>query len=928
MPSKLTPWYHAAIPRAEVREGRSFDPAAFAIDLEQVVAGNAPADYLDPRQFFARTCFTRALREHTGMVLRRLAGQTLNAPPVTALMTQFGGGKTHTLATLYHIATAGTDVAKLDGVAELLQRARIGKAPHAKVAVFVGSAWDPQAGHEMPWIDLARQIAGDAGVAALGKDARQAPPGTAALGRIFAAADAPVLVLFDEVLNFINRHRTLAEPFHAFIQNLTIAMTATTHSAAVISLPRSEVEMTDFDLLWQERITKVVRRVAKDLIANDEAEISEVVRRRLFDTLGDERTRTKVAKAYADWCFERRAQLPPEWTAVDSANTETQARTRLRQRFAACYPFHPATLSVFQRKWQALAQFQQTRGTLAMLAQWLSGAYRDAFSKARDEPLITLGSAPLDDPQFLSTVLGQVGEERLSAAIHSDIAGEQAHARALDADATGALRDIHRRVGTTILFESSGGQVNKVAHRMELRFALGEPGVDTTSVDNAALTLEGRAYYLRKVGSDGFKIGHTPTLQKVVNDRRAALDEDSEIKPALRDLIEGEFNAGANIPRVFFPTDSSAITDLPRLTLVVSEPENASGDDAAVRKEIAKWTQHRGTAPRLYPGALVFTLKEPGRTLQEKVARWLAWQRVTQEVAAGTLGSDFDRTDLKHKTAEAKDVARDQIWGDYRYVVLADKDQTDGIAHYDLGVGHASSSESLCGRITTALKSQALLSESVGAGYVERNWPPALIATGAWPLSGLRQSFLNGTLTRLFDPDHTLKNKIVECVEKGEFGLASGEQPDATYQRIWFKEAIDPDEVTFEAGVFLLRKETAAALTMPATPLKVAAAAAATVHPQGGGVADAPQPAAQGAPEIAGARHTICIAGKVPPEMWNRMGSKLIPKLRSGDGLKAAITLSVSVDAAIANAFQSELIQIIEDLGINNCVSVSKEPQS
>ena len=101
------------------------------------------------------------------------------------------------------------------------------------------------------------------------------------------------LVLFDEVLNFVNRHRKLADHFHAFIQNLTVAMTATTRGAALISLPRSQVEMTEFDLQWQEKLTKVVRRVAKDLIANDETEISEVVRRRLFDDIGPDRVRTE-----------------------------------------------------------------------------------------------------------------------------------------------------------------------------------------------------------------------------------------------------------------------------------------------------------------------------------------------------------------------------------------------------------------------------------------------------------------------------------------------------------------------------------------------------------------------------------------------------------------------------------------------------------
>jgi hypothetical protein len=97
--------------------------------------------------------------------------------------------------------------------------------------------------------------------------------------------------------------------------------------------------MTDWDMQWQEKITKVVRRVAKDLIANDETEISEVARRRLFEDLGSERVRKNVATAFADWCFERRAQLPPEPTAVDTSATEAKAREFLRKRLKACCPF-------------------------------------------------------------------------------------------------------------------------------------------------------------------------------------------------------------------------------------------------------------------------------------------------------------------------------------------------------------------------------------------------------------------------------------------------------------------------------------------------------------------------------------------------------------------------------------------------------------
>ena len=621
-----------------------------------------------------------------------------------------------------------------------------------------------------------------------------------------------MLILFDEVLNFMNRHRNMADQFHSFIQNLTVAMTATTHGAAVISLPRSTVEMTGGDIQWQERITKVVQRVAKDLIANDEEEIGEVVRRRLFDSIGDERVRKKVSKTYSDWCFERRAQLPPEWTIVDRNSTETKARCFLRGRFEACYPFHPATLSVFQRKWQALPQYQQTRGTLAMLAQWVSWAYKDHHKRARKEPLITLGSAPLEVSGFRGVVLGQLGENRLEAAIVADISGEQAHARALDADTKGALRDIHRRAGTTILFESSGGQVDKVAHLPELRFALGEPETDTTSIDSAALLLEEKSYFIRKSGSDGYKISYQPTLKKVVNDRRASLDQETETKPVMQSLIQKEFSNGASIPLAMFPIDGSAIQDMPKLTLVVASPELEWGNDESQRKQVAHWTKQRSSSPRLYPGSLVWCLKKPGQALRQKVEQWLAWKRVAQEISEGSLGREFtpeDRSDVRIKTKEAEDMAKEEVWASYRYVVILHGQGE--IKEIDLGAGHSSANETLSGRVLAALRSQGLLDNSVGAGYLERHWPHAFRESGAWPLNGLRKSFLDGSLTRLTNPDDTLRSKITEFVARGEFGLGSGREDGGNYERLWYGEEINPDEITFEADVFLLTKEKALA---------------------------------------------------------------------------------------------------------------------
>jgi Predicted ATPase (AAA+ superfamily) len=129
---EFEPWYKVTSPRKEVREGRSFNPDEFAIHLEQVISGRGTEDYREPDQFFSRNVFTRALKSHAGMVLRRLAGKTENTAPVLTLVTQFGGGKTHTLTALYHLARAGKAASEYEGVRGLLNEAGLDECPGAK----------------------------------------------------------------------------------------------------------------------------------------------------------------------------------------------------------------------------------------------------------------------------------------------------------------------------------------------------------------------------------------------------------------------------------------------------------------------------------------------------------------------------------------------------------------------------------------------------------------------------------------------------------------------------------------------------------------------------------------------------------------------------------------------------------------------------
>ena len=101
----------------------------------------------------------------------------------------------------------------------------------------------------------------------------------------------------------------------------------------------------------------------------------------------------------------------------------------------------------------------------------------------------------------------------------------------------------------------------------------------------------------------------------------------------------------------------------------------------------------------------------------------LAWKRVDREVADGTLGGDFDRTDrteIQSKVTDAETAVKDEIWGSYRFVVIADGlpaqagNESNGLKVIDLGAGHSSGGETLCARVLTALKSQAILNDSVG----------------------------------------------------------------------------------------------------------------------------------------------------------------------------------------------------------------------
>jgi hypothetical protein len=166
----------------------------------------------------------------------------------------------------------------------------------------------------------------------------------------------------------------------------------------------------------------------------------------------------------------------------------------------------------------------------------------------------------------------------------------------------------------------------------------------------------------------------------------------------------------------------------------------------------------------------------------------------------------------------------------------------------------------------------------------------------------------------------------VEFVARGDFGLGSGLRPDGSYDHVWYEEQIAPDEVTFEHDVYLLRKEKAKLLKgetkpgpAPTSPLPGPEAGPAPSP----GTIPQPEPEPTPGPQIT----TLRVSGTLPPEVWNRLGTKLLPKLRTGTDLKVGVEFSCTLDAALAQGLAAEIREILTDLGLADRLRIEEVPR-
>lgn len=148
-------------------------------------AGGALPFYCDPVQFFATSYATANLRDFCRAVLRRLAGEKGGEAIINVSQT-FGGGKSHTLATLYYFTTLGEKLPRGDNTVEqILNNAQLGDAPAARLAAVSFDHVDWKDGgrakspggevrrFRMPWNLVAWQLLGTRGLEIINREETQ-----------------------------------------------------------------------------------------------------------------------------------------------------------------------------------------------------------------------------------------------------------------------------------------------------------------------------------------------------------------------------------------------------------------------------------------------------------------------------------------------------------------------------------------------------------------------------------------------------------------------------------------------------------------------------------------------------------------------------------------------------------------------------------
>jgi predicted AAA+ superfamily ATPase len=629
----LKPWREIAVPHEDVLRG-TFQQAEFAADLSRVHQGTATPEYQNPTLFFQRTFITEGMRLLLDSVVKRLAGK--GGDPVIQLQTAFGGGKTHTMLAVYHLAKGEVPASDLPGLPAILDAAGVMELPRARIVVLDGIKSSPNQpvvrdGQTIRtlWGDLAWQLGKAEGYALVADaDASGTSPGKAVLETLLSRY-APCVILIDELVAYVRQFeegKTLTggtfDSNLSFVQALTEALKGVPTAVLLASLPESDKEA------GSQRGVKALETLAHYFgrvqalwkpVATEEA--FEIVRRRLFSTINDRLTMETVCRAFADFYTANRDDFPQE----------TQ-ESRYFERLVHAYPIHPEVFDRLYEDWSTLDNFQRTRGVLKLMAKVIHRLWKDG----NNDPLIMPGSLPLYDADVRNEVIYYL-PPGWDPVIERDVDGERAETTEIENRDTrfGSVQAC-RRAARAIFLGSAPSTTNQLVRGLELeRVMLGavQPGHQIGLFKDALRRLGDRLHYLNHA-NNRFWFDTRPNLRREMEERKRRFQDKEDVFPTVRERVQRALASGV-FGGIHVFTDSGDVPDDWQLRLVVLPPDAAfiRGAQSLAIDRATEILKKRGDQPRFKQNRLIFLAADYDSVsrLKDHVRSYLAWRSIVND---------------------------------------------------------------------------------------------------------------------------------------------------------------------------------------------------------------------------------------------------------------------------------------------------------
>lgn len=739
----LLPWREVIEPHQDVATGE-FQQAEFAADLGKVHNGSAPSEYANPKEFFSRTYLTEGLSTLLIGAAKRLSSS--GGDPVVELQTNFGGGKTHSMLALYHMA--GTvDAKDLSGLDQLLENSGVKVPAKINRAVLVGTSRGPHDVQKVDgleirttWGELAWQLGGATGFAMVADcDARGVAPGSNLLEALFRAY-SPCLILIDEWVAYLRQiYKVEGLPsgsFDAnlsFVQSLTEAVKASPGALLVASLPASQIEVGGEG--GQEalaRLKQTFSRVESSWRPASQEESYEIVRRRLFKEIPGDRFhhRDNTLKQFAKLYRENSNEFPQGCADED-----------YRRKLEKAYPIHPELFDQLYVSWGSVEKFQRTRGVLRLMAQvihelWMSG-----------DPSVAImpGSIAISSPRVEPELLHYL-DTSWQSIIAGDVDGPMSTPYKIDQSAPNLNRySATRRIARAIFMGSAPTykESNKGLDDKQINLGVVQPGERPAIFSDALRRLTNQAKFMHSdLGRYWYSM--SASLNRIAADRAGQFEEalvlitiDQELSKYINGLGDrGHFDAVQ-----IAPSSSAEVPDEPggvRIVILGVAHPHTGRDGSEALTEAKHILLQRGTTPRVYRNVLVFLAAE-GRqieALKEAVRSALAWQEIVKETQRLNL-TQSDEALAKSKVIDAVETMKTRLREAWCYVIYPTQDT----AQSDLAwaTGKVAAQDGVLGRVSKKLVSEEGLLPELGPARLDRdlqkyiwNGKPYLLLKDIW----------------------------------------------------------------------------------------------------------------------------------------------------------------------------------------------------